>query len=170
MENPRVHKSITPNRITHYQSKQQKLNPSFRSNQFHWQRSQIQQWIRLTQSEENDPDFSFNCICFFSSGFCLEVKKITFSSDKVEEFKADEIDPCFEFHLKDPPPRCSLNQRNQEVTRHSQLMLLIETHFSSRFFLEYENIAPSSSLPDFCHTGLSRYLSLCMEEGVRVWA
>jgi hypothetical protein len=33
---------------------------------------------------------------FFSSGFCLEVKKITFSSHKVEEFKGDEIDPCFE--------------------------------------------------------------------------
>lgn len=49
------------------------------------------------------------------------------------------------------PPLCSLYQRNQEVTRHREVMILIETHFSSPFCLECENITPSSSLPDFCH-------------------
>lgn len=59
-----------------------------------------------------------------------------------------------------------LNQRNRAVTRHSQLIILIETNFSSRFCLECENIAPSSSLPDFCHTWLSCYSSWHVYGGV----
>jgi hypothetical protein len=123
MENPRVQKSTTPNRITQYQ------------------------------------EISFR--------FCFEVKKVTFSSNKVEEFKGDEIDPCFEFRLS-PPPRGGGGFVGQEVTRHRQVMILIETHFSSPFSLECENITPSSSLPDFCHTCVIQ-VGLCTK-GVGVWA